>query len=408
MGNYKFKLILIAVLVAITLVGLLMFGRFKETKRIHNAETDVTHVEPTDVDITPADAMHTERKSRKSRGWGSQSVAVPGMIRARILPETIDTPWRYPLNSPVVWRTVDDAAHMKPDDPVLGVHLQNKSWALPWWIMKNHHVANLTLDNQPVLINFCELCSSASAFNPIVEGKKYTFRWMGIYNGSILVSDYETDSFWAPFSGEALQGLLKGLRLDPLPLYQCTWSEWLNLHPNSLVVYGEERMREGHGHSQRPGKSSRGSANRGFFRSLLRPLDKRLPANEFVLGVQVNGQARAYPLSVLNQVGSVVNDTLGHTNIVVLHRPGTTLAIAFSRELDGETLTFERAGNGEVVDRKYKGRWTYAGESYDSPLAGRKLSFVFSGVEEWYIWAAYHPETEIFDSESVSGEIPLE
>ena len=77
--------------------------------------------------------------------------------------------WCKPLNAPD-WRGDGDFGHMRPDDPVLGVCRNGKAWALPWWIMKNHHVANVVLDGEPILITLCELCSSASAFRSNLNG----------------------------------------------------------------------------------------------------------------------------------------------------------------------------------------------------------------------------------------------
>lgn len=85
---------------------------------------------------------------------------------------------------------------------------------------------------------------------------------------------------------------------------------------------------------------------------------------------------------------------------MVLHKPSTNLAIVFSRQVDDEILVFESTKDGEIRDRKSKGRWSYAGEGQSGAFAGRKLSFVPSFVQEWYVWAEYHPETEIFDAGS--------
>jgi hypothetical protein len=123
-----------------------------------------------------------------------------------------------------------------------------------------------------------------------------------------------------------------------------------------------------------------------------------------VLGVEINGQARAYPISILDKTGWVVNDTLGQKEIVFLHKPGTRLAIALSRQLGDATLVFNQAQDGQIMDQKSRTHWNYSGEAYAGTLAGQKLSFVPSGVEEWYIWAAYHPETEIFDATNSVNE----
>jgi hypothetical protein len=324
-------------------------------------------------------------------------VKVPDLPSTYLFDKSEDRYFLRPLNGSD-WRPAHQAKHMKSEDPILGVYLKNKAWALPWWIIKNHHVANLTLDDQPVLITFCEVCSSGGAFNPVLNGQRYTFRIVGYYNGSILISDFETGSLWAPFSGEALHGPLKGTRMERLPLYQCTWAEWFAQHPESLVAYGAEALREGHGKSLRPGSGSPDELHANHSKALLRPPDQRLPLNELILGVEMNGQTRAYPISVLDKAGPVVNDTLGQQEIVVLHVPGTILAAAFSRRIGDEVLVFEAGTDGRIVDQKYRNHWKHTGEAMDGPLAGQKLSYVPSEVAEWYIWAAYHPETDIFDA----------
>jgi hypothetical protein len=304
-----------------------------------------------------------------------------------------------PLNNPE-WRASAEADHMKPEDPVLGLHIDGRSWAIPWWIIKNHHVANLTLDGQPVMIAFCELCSGGVAFDPVVNGRRLNFRQEGQYNGSILLADYETKSYWAPFTGEALEGPLKGTTLNQMKLVQCRWKQWLELYPRSWIAYGPESLRRGHGASYTPGDHD----NSTFMHLLLRPIDKRRPGNEGVLGVAIRDQTRAYPLSALDaravdgEPSVVVNDTLGRDEIVIFHQRGSWLTTVFNRQLDGETLQFALDKDGRFTDSAYHSHWSYDGEALDGAAAGRKLSYVRSQVEEWYIWAAFHPATSIFES----------
>jgi len=324
-------------------------------------------------------------------GLRDRYVKSPDIPNALLLKRE-DRPSHRPLND-AEWRAADHANHVKPEDFVLGLYLKNKARALPWWIMSHHHVANLVLDGQPVLVVICEICSSGTAYNPVLEGRRHTFRVVGIYNGSHLISDYETGSFWSPFSGEALHGPLKGSRMERLPLQQCTWAEWLALHPVSLVAYREGESRGGHGRNFKPG---RWGLPGPFKESLRRSFDPRLPPNELVLGVEINGQSRAYPLATLDKTGPAVNDTLGDQEIVVLHWPETLLAMAFSRRLGGEVLVFGEGEDGRIVDRKYQGHWNYAGEAIDGPLAGQRLSVIPAQVEEWYIWVANRPATEVF------------
>jgi SAM-dependent methyltransferase len=295
-----------------------------------------------------------------------------------------------PLTDPV-WIDAGAATHMRPDDPVLGLLEGGVPRALPWWIMKNHHVANLLLDGRPILVTLCEACSSAAAFLSRVNGRQHTFRQDATYNGTILLIDYETGTFWAPFTGEALDGPLRGSRLARLPLYQCTWGEWRELYPDGLVPDGQGESRHGHGSDQWPGKPGMLGGGRTLVHA-----DTRLPHSELVLGVEAHGVARAYPLAALHLMGSALNDVLGGQEIVIFSRRHSLMAVAFSRWVDGECLEFEAGVDGTIVDRTTRSRWNLAGRAIAGPLLGRVLSFVPSGVEEWLVWAAYHPNAEIF------------
>ena len=299
--------------------------------------------------------------------------------------------WLQPLNDPV-WTNVYD--HLRDDDPVLGLYLGRRAWALPWWIMKKPHVANLAFDDRPVLVTLCPMCSTASAFRAEVEGQPLVFRVRGKYNGTMLLEDRSTDSLWSPFTGVALAGPMRGAELERLPLSQCLWSEWLAMHPTTMVLHAEQALREGRG-SASPGSP-------GFppeFRAtLVRPLDERLPHNTLVLGVEKGTYARAYPLDALARVGPVLNDSLGGAEIVVRCRPGTLQALAFHRRVGDQVLAFGHSETRGVYDEQTGSVWNEMGEAVSGPLAGTQLVYLASGVGEWYEFAAYHPDTEIFEA----------
>jgi hypothetical protein len=301
--------------------------------------------------------------------------------------------WCRPLNEPADWRGHGDYGHMRADDPVLGIYLEGKAWALPWWIMKNHHVANVVLEGQPVLVTLCEVCSSASAFLADPDERYYNFRLAGLYNGTNLITDLETGSLWNPFLGEAISGPELGVRLQRIALAQCQWREWLDLHPGSSVLWDEQDKREGHGSAQSPGSPGMGADMR---ETLLRPIDSRLEHNTLVLGVEGDGIGQAFPLTTLDEAGPVLHAKVDGEDIVILHLPGSLHALAYQPELHGKAVHFVVDENGVIVDEATGSRWNYVGECYAGELTGEQLKYVSSGVEEWYIWAAYHPSTDIF------------
>ena len=103
--------------------------------------------------------------------------------------------YHVPLDRPR-WVPSDRAGRTRPDDAVLGLIVEETAFAVPWWIMKNHHVANLEFESTPIMVSLCEACASASAFVPVIEGKRHRFCVEGTYNATPILTDYETRSLW--------------------------------------------------------------------------------------------------------------------------------------------------------------------------------------------------------------------
>lgn len=133
---------------------------------------------------------------------------------------------------------------------------------------------------------------------------------------------------------------------------------------------------------------------------LLAKLDTRLPHYELVLGVLCGGQSRCYPLAALAG-HNPVNDTLGGAEIVVFARPGSWMAGAYSRAAGDRLLTFT-CRDGEFCDRETGSRWEISGRCTSGPLTGTQLKYVTSGVEEFFLWAAFNPGTDIFQVEAAA------
>jgi Protein of unknown function (DUF3179) len=299
---------------------------------------------------------------------------------------------RLPLNDPA-WTNRHD--HLRANDPILGLYLGRQARALPWWIMRHPHVANLAFDDGPVVVTLCAMCSSASAFRGELDGKRLLFRLRGQYNATIVLEDQSTNSLWSPFTGVALAGAMRGATLERLPLSQCLWGEWLAMHPTTMVLSAGDASREGRGSHFSPGSPG---ISAGFLATLVRPLDGRLPHNTLVLGVAHGAKARAYPLPALARIGPVLNDALGGAEIVLRCRPGTLQALAFQRRVGDRILVFGYSEGRGVYDEQTGSVWNEMGEAISGPLVGTQLAYLESGVGEWYEFAASHPHTEIFQA----------
>lgn len=284
------------------------------------------------------------------------------------------------------------ARHMRDDDMIVGVSINGEARAYPWWIMDNHHVANDVLGGQPITVMLCEMCSTAMVFDPRVRGRRLRFTQRHYYNGTLALDDLETGSVWASYTGQAVRGKLRGEKIELLPASQMTWAAWRELHPDTTVLVGASELREGHGSGQVIGGAGVGPD----FRRTIGRWDQRLPHNTLVLGVSAGHAARAYRLEDLRE-RLVVNDEVGGEPIVIFFHPaeGSYAALAYSRTVEGRTLTFEHDGE-RPVDRETGSRWNLEGRAVSGPLAGTVLRFVPSHVSEWYVWGANYPGIEIF------------
>ena len=305
----------------------------------------------------------------------------------------IDRKFHLPLEDPK-WVKGRDATHMRPEDAVVGYLDGDQSWAIPWWILDNHHAANLELNGRPVVITLCERCSSASAFDPVFDGVRHRFKVAGLFNGTIVTRDEESGSLWTPFVGRSIYGPLEGHEMKRLRLDQANWADWLELHPDTLVVFGTDDQRLGHG----AGDFAPGVAvlPDGMKRSIQHP-DERRSQFEVVLGVTVAGKWRAYPIAELDRAGPVAQDVVEGTPVVVLHKKGTWLAAAFDPTLDGKKLELIEQ-DGAIVDRATGSVFNVAGFAKTGPLAGKRLTPAVYQLEEWYVWATQHPGTSIWSA----------
>lgn len=350
----------------------------------HN-EDEISHGHQ-EGDLVGNGGRANKKKLKNQKGGaGVQRGPLPGMH----LPEAVGS--RHPSIDAPVWLRSDLDTLTRPDDHVLGLIVANEAYALPWWIMKNHHLANLNFGGEPFLICLCEACSTGTAFNPVVNGRRLHFDLFGYYNGSFVIRDRETETIWAPFLGEALHGDLVSEMLVPLPMIQCLWREWCELHAGSFVLSGEGEPRGGHGAGHYPGSFE----DNVFYRSAL-TYDERLPPNEMVLGVNIASDSIALPLVTLAKDGSVHNDEVGVEPVVVFCRANSLIAIAFSRMVNGRVLNFSGDGS-RITDNETGSEWDIWGRAVSGRLAGSQLTFVQSYIEEWYAWFTTHPQTGLWE-----------
>ncbi len=222
-----------------------------------------------------------------------------------------------------------------------------------------------------------------------IDGETYSFGVSGKLIMNVLVMyDRQTDSLWSQLLGQAVEGPLKGTKLQFLPSWQTTWADWKAQHPDTLAI------RKGFKGNSDPYTSYYTSSAAGVLGESVR--DGRLYVKEFVIGVEVNGQAVAYPFSVLNDQ-PVVNDTVGETAVLVVFDAQTGSGVVFERTLDGQTLTFTHSLEMVLVDEETGTSWDgLTGRAIDGPLTEQSLQRVKSTRSFWFGWKDFYPETRVY------------
>ena len=129
-----------------------------------------------------------------------------------------------------------------------------------------------------------------------------------------------------------------------------------------------------------------------------------LVPSDKVIGVIVEGEARAYPLRVLVW-HEVVNDTLGGAPIAVTYNPLSEGLAVFDRRVEDETLEMGVSGllyqsNLLMYDRRPEHRgeslWSQLqSRAIAGPAAGRTLTWIPFALCRWEDWRTAHPETTV-------------
>ena len=140
----------------------------------------------------------------------------------------------------------------------------------------------------------------------------------------------------------------------------------------------------------------------------VREADKILEDSEFVLGLNINGDIRVYPLQILVW-HEIVNDVVGGKPIAVTYCPLCFTNQVFNRTLiDGNIVEFGTSGklyNSNLVmyDRKSNSLWSQAlGEGIVGDYSGIKLEKIPFDIAYWKEWKKLYPESKVLSRDTGS------
>lgn len=212
------------------------------------------------------------------------------------------------------------------------------------------------------------------------------------------MSDRETGSTWSHYTGEALDGPMKGRRLDFVRVERGTLAE---LSEGRTGVQTVERTQL---HWKKKPmvvgpRAQQGDLRQDFAKTLDGATPRSdLPPHTHGLGVLAGAEQRFYSLERLYTDG-LVSDILGGVPVVVMIHDGSSTAAAYSRCVDGTTLGLASVEHdGETAMKDTEGTvWNARGEAVAGPRKGAHLTSLRAMITDWYGWAAFHPKTTVAD-----------
>ncbi len=133
--------------------------------------------------------------------------------------------------------------------------------------------------------------------------------------------------------------------------------------------------------------------------------DVYLEDHEAVVVLEIDGDARAYPVQIL-MWHEIVNDVVGEVPIAITYCPLCNSAVSYQRTVQGEVTTFGTSGllfNSALVmyDRLTESLWThYNGEAVAGLLTGEILPPISSPLLAWVEFKDAFPDGVVLDREN--------
>lgn len=240
-------------------------------------------------------------------------------------------------------------------EPGIAIEVDGINRFYPFQILVWHEIVNDTFNNKRVLVTYCPLCLSGIVFDPLVEGERVEFGTSGkLWNSNLVMYDRKTDSLWSQILGEAIVGEMTGTQLKVLPSDQIRFGEWKELHPDGQVLSRDTGAARFYG--QDPYGDYYTSSDIYF---PVGEKDNRLDEKDFILGIVINGKAKAYLPEAIKQKGEI-EDTFENKTIMVKYEENIDAVRIFEKKSDG---TLERI----------------------NPFPNF-----------WFSWVAVHPGTELY------------
>jgi len=130
-----------------------------------------------------------------------------------------------------------------------------------------------------------------------------------------------------------------------------------------------------------------------------------LQPTDRIVGIELHGEARAYPIAILNW-HEIVNDQIDGQRFAITYCPLCGTAMAFESSIDGKPTDFGVSGllyNSDVLlyDRETESLWS---QILGKSVAGKRVSTLLTAIPishtTWRDWRERHADTLVMSNDT--------
>jgi len=231
--------------------------------------------------------------------------------------------------------------------------------------------------------------------SPVINGKTHHFGVRGLYNGLLLMGDYETGSYWDHITGACLHGPLKGYQLEIIsPLLHMNVAQSLTQWPEVHVAISSELnlMQRLLASFMVPLYRSKWALFPPVvFKKTMGKEDTRRKRMDFGLGVWTKTTHRFYSLEILGKKRGALIDELDDRRILVYTDPTSNIPAAIYTNATQCSWHNDRLklDNGEIF---------LGGKLYNAQGVAQAVAYPMQMLTRWYGFSLTFPGCQLYEA----------
>jgi Protein of unknown function (DUF3179) len=236
-----------------------------------------------------------------------------------------------------------------------------------------------------------------------INGRVLHFYLAGINNQNFLMRDKETGTWWQQITGQAIYGPLQGAALELVLSDELTFGEWRTESPSGQVLAPVAKYIKGYDPNWEPDIAK--------LPVVISFPGTELKSRDVVIGLTINGAARAYPWETFARQSPVLDRVNDTPLLLVLGPDGKSFRVFLSR-IEGHDAEFflqadaqadaparkssEAEKDWTLLDITTASQWNFQGCATSGPAQGKCLARIPALKDYWFDWRNYHPDTTVY------------